>query len=67
MLNFLSMLLPTMAKFTAGVSEKNPKTTAWATLGLGVAGVLGYLPEEIHSALTTIAYFFFSLANMIPG
>lgn len=67
MMNFLSALLPNLLKFTGSVTEKNPRTTAWATIGLGVAGVLGYLPDEIRSVLLAVANFFASLAGMIPG
>ena len=67
MMNFLSTLLPNLLKFTGSVAEQNPRTTAWATVGLGVAGVLGYLPEQIKAALMAVANFFANLAGMIPG
>ena len=66
MTNFLSTLIPGLARFTAGLAEKNPRTTAWGTLGLGILGVLGYAPEQVRGVLMTVANFFAGLANMIP-
>lgn len=67
MMNFLAALLPGLLKFTGAVAERNPRATAWATLGLGVAGILGYLPEQIRGALMAVANFFASLAGIIPS
>ena len=67
MMNFLSALLPGLLKFTGSVAERNPRTTAWGTIGLGVAGVLGYAPDQVRGALMAVANFFANLAGMIPG
>ena len=67
MMDFLSTLLPKLLIFAGAVSAKNPRTTAWSTIGLGVAGVLGYAPEQVRDVLMKAANFFAGLANMIPG
>mgnify|MGYP001617531983 CR=1 FL=1 len=67
MMGFLSSLLPNLLNFTGALSAKNPRTTAWGTIGLGVAGVLGYAPDQVRGALMAVANFFANLAGMIPG
>lgn len=67
MMNFLSTLLPNLLRFTGSVAEKNPRTTAWATMGAGILGILGYLPEEIRSVLLAVANFFAALAGVVPN
>lgn len=72
MLSFLTNLLPSVFSTLGGIASSaaegltaRPKVSAWSSIGVGVAGLLGFAPGTIKSFLLSVAATFTNIANLI--